>query len=303
MFSDESPRLVPTITSCYQPVEGYLRFLQQAGAPQAEVLLRPLDSFLLRQYVAYCSARPTVIDLAAEATLGASTVMWLSYADVTYTVTPLPRWQPSTFKWRSLLLELQNELTIVTSGLQDSPVLDLKESSDSLHHQSYSPRLYCLAQKVDAIPALSEVLNVLLRWHSQASVMFFPLGLIGESRLLEEALSFCMKHPSYRLTALRELSPFFASSQLGLIYPVQEEEVGKILQRLRQLYEGNFEFLSLVNHSTTLARENARLLRQQEEAAPLLKEHEVMKRSKGWRLSVAYWRWRDHLRSWFSRSR
>lgn len=294
MFPNESPRLIPTITSCYQPIERYLRLLQQAAdpAPQADVLLRPLDSFLLRQYVAYNSTKPTVIDLAAEATCGASSAMWHSYSDVTYTVTPSPRWQPSTFKWRPLLLELQNELALVASGLQDPLPLDLTEAADPLHYHSFSPLLYCLAQKDEAEPALSEVLDVLFRWHPQASVMFFPLGLMGQSRLLEDALSFCARQPSYRLTALRELSPFFASSQLGLIYPANQEEAGQILQRLRQLYEGNFEFISLVNHSTTLARENTRLVQQQE---VMIKENELMSRSKGWRWSVAYWRWRDQL--------
>jgi hypothetical protein len=90
----------------------------------------------------------------------------------------------------------------------------------------------------------------------------FPLGQIGENGLLNDAIQFCSAAPNRRLTALREISPFFASSQLGLIYNRSNGSIPATLERrIYQQYDGNFQFLRLIRESIddAVARKNGRV--------------------------------------------
>jgi len=78
-------------------------------------------------------------------------------------------------------------------------------------------------------------------------------------------LEFCAHSKAHRLTVLRELGPFFASCQLALIYPAGNQDVPVVLERIRQLFDGN---LSVV----TLARDLTDALMREKEALAIASE-------------------------------
>src|SRR5258708_25188945 len=90
-------------------------------------------------------------------------------------------------------------------------------------------------------------------------------------------LMFCDTPPSdHCLLPVREISPFFFTSNLGLIYPRNNPHVPDVINRLRQLYEGNFDFLTLVETNLRLQAKVETNLRLQAKVAELetaLKHH------------------------------
>src|SRR5207237_660958 len=64
---------LPTIYRTYKPVEEYLEGSGSADA--APVRLAPVDALLVHLLVTLCPGRPTLVDLAGDATHGASTVL------------------------------------------------------------------------------------------------------------------------------------------------------------------------------------------------------------------------------------
>src|SRR5678815_2649175 len=81
-----------TIARCARPVEEYLR---QSGEPArgtagtgAVSTLRPVDAFLLHQLAAMLPSPPHVLDLAADATAGATAALWSSHASLRWARAP-----------------------------------------------------------------------------------------------------------------------------------------------------------------------------------------------------------------------
>jgi hypothetical protein len=89
--------------------------------------------------------------------------------------------------------------------------------------------------------------------------LLVPLGATGTGPVLAQALGACPPEGSRRLTALRELAPFFAASELGLIAPADNLLIPAILERIRGLVAGNFQFITLVQYAieSAQARESA----------------------------------------------
>src|SRR5262249_862124 len=69
--------LLPTIASAYAAVEEDLERLSETaeGSSRAPVTIRPIDALLISLMAAYQPGHSHVIDLASEATCGASTVL------------------------------------------------------------------------------------------------------------------------------------------------------------------------------------------------------------------------------------
>jgi len=258
--------IVATLFSCHRAVELYRRRLAdrpEAGSP-ASCHLMAIDSFLMRQLAVYYPAAPVVVDFAAEATHGETTVFWLAAPGIKRVVSPQGQaagsWQDS---FRDALEHLDLEDTAIHPAISISDPAGLEDIRR--HLDPPSPVIFLLAQREEESPKLARRLDELVQVRPDALILVFPLGLIGRSQSIGEALEFCAQRKAYRLTVLRELGPFFASCQLGLIYPADNQDVPVVLERIRQLFDGN---LSVV----TLARDLTDALMREKEALAMASE-------------------------------
>jgi hypothetical protein len=87
-------------------------------------------------------------------------------------------------------------------------------------------------------------------------VLLLPLGLIGEDSLVEELLTWT-RPAGLRLALLREVSPFLASSRMAVVYSAEDGHTPEALKRIRRLFQGNFDFLTLAHQTFTLSHANA----------------------------------------------
>jgi hypothetical protein len=147
-----------------------------------------------------------------------------------------------------------------------------------------SPIIFSFSAAESETPLIETRLQYLFNLSEDVVGFVFPLGKIGENGLLNDAIHFCSAAPNRRLTALREISPFFASSQVGLIYNASNQSIPASLDRISQQYDGNFQFLRLVQESIedAVARKSGR-------AEPRLSGEGLAKRMTARRVSPGEW--------------
>jgi hypothetical protein len=90
-----------------------------------------------------------------------------------------------------------------------------------------------------------------------AIVAVLGIGRIGDGGALELLLRFGRENPGYHLRALRELSPFLAESDLAVLHRANQSDAPEALQRIAQGFEGNFQFINLVQAVTAAALRGA----------------------------------------------
>lgn len=240
-----------TIFESYNSVQHYLRLAEATlGFPlEPSVQLAPIDAFILQQLVDCYPAKLALVDLAAEATLGMSTIFCsaLSRIDKIVAIASTPT--QGAVHWLELVKnslkevgQTSDKLAFLTPG---SDELDL-ESSLSAWIGPVSQPLFLLAAGLDSSEELERQLNRLLTEHNNAMIALTPLGAVGSCPVLASALTVCHNQNSYKLSLLREISPFCADSQIGLIYREDSRHVPEILNRIKQLYEGNFDFVGIL---------------------------------------------------------
>src|SRR5690606_13800974 len=89
-----------TLYSSYQPIQQYRHLLTEMVGEwvQPVIELRAIDAFLMKQMVSSYPIKPTVIDVAAAATLGASTIFWAAHPGIQHLyIMPTgdpPDWRP-----------------------------------------------------------------------------------------------------------------------------------------------------------------------------------------------------------------
>lgn len=106
----------------------------------------------------------------------------------------------------------------------------------------------------EALPN-DERLAQLMAWlQSDPKAIFFilPFGKVGEDENVRLALEACQAQPEFTFRLGREISAMFGTSQLGIFYPKHNAHLPDIFDRLRILYEGNFNFAALLNDNTSL---------------------------------------------------
>jgi len=254
----------PTLTTCYRPVIDYRKLI--SGVPECcdapAVSLNALDAWLLHHIAAFYPTRPTVIDLAAEATLGASTAFWGAQPEIRKVIAPRAgksdRVSPA---WRTAFPHVARELGLRRSKwvLPDSS-LDLPGGWEEIKAglDRFSPLFFLLAVNDDERDQVAARLTTLFTRCPGAVVFVLPLGLIGSSQTLESIVAFAHTGSAYRVTALRESSPFCAGSDVAVVYQGDSAVLPAVFERLHQLLDGNFQFLSLLEAATAAA------LREQE---------------------------------------
>lgn len=223
-----------TLFTAHRPVAAYLRLPHPA--PPA-VLLRGLDSFLLRQTAAFYPVPPTWIDLAADATGGASAVLALAHHDVLYAVR-VPSSANAPAPWRAAFPAALALLGDTAPPPDLHTPLDLEADLSPL-----SPPLFLLApQGTPAADVVAEGRR-LLAAHPQAAL--FLLG--GERRL---AVAAGLAAARTTVTDMREVHPLFKASTLTVA--ANTPTVNEVLRRVAMLFDGNLNHSSLPESITKL---------------------------------------------------
>jgi hypothetical protein len=96
-------------------------------------------------------------------------------------------------------------------------------------------------------------LTELTRIYVRCTIVAFPFARVGSCPRLNAAQSFCPADGPFQFMLPRELSPFLATSEIGLISPRQCAATKLFADRLRAAFGGNFQFLDLLRTVTELA--------------------------------------------------
>lgn len=231
--ASEPPPVFPTLYTCYRPIEQYLRL--RSGSPA--VTIEPLDAFLMYQVAAFLPDPPSVVDYLADATGGASVAFWCAHPGVTAVSAPAtdaaaPATGPEA-GWRVRFAAAGGRLSLSSHGVR---------ANGSVHEEEAggAPTLFLLGPDHSA-----DEVRRLFAARPDALGLVLPLGRIGECPRLEALLAACPAGGDLRLVALREVSPFFASSGLAIVAAASDPRVPDVVARLAALYEGNFQFLHL----------------------------------------------------------
>lgn len=249
------PDLLPTLYTCYRPVERYACLLARArGGVGSADFVAPLDAFLMHQLAACLEEPPQVIDLVADATSGASTALWATHPGVRGVIVPRVA-APGTPDrggrngeagagrddfldgWRAVLEGAAGELGFDPSRVDlRAPPVDTPGAWEALRNtlEPGAPILLVL-------PPAAETVRTVFAALPAAQVLLSGLGRPGHDPQLGPLLAMC-ETTGARLTALRDLGPFFHASALAVVCR-GEDAAEAALERVRQLFDGNFDFL------------------------------------------------------------
>jgi hypothetical protein len=254
---------LPTLFTAHAAVEEYRQWRCGAAAPPAAVSLSAIDTFLMDRVSAYAPIPPYVIDLAADATDGDSVAFWVGTGlpvivpHVSWNPAPAPDWRPLLRAWaarRTTPDEPEGiarhptfvEMSLATMGDWQAITTDIPRGI---------PLLVILAETAETADHTGAHLDLLRRCAPHATILLLPLGAIGTGPVLAQTLCACPPGGSQQVTALRELAPFFATSQLGLVAPASDATIPTILERIEGLVAGNFQFLTLVQEAIRAAQD------------------------------------------------
>jgi hypothetical protein len=234
----DEPTAFPTLFTCYKPIERHGQLLRRS-APEAHVSLEisPLDAFLMHQLIAFLPEPPQVVDLLADSTAGASSALWAAHGGVHRVIAPLDQ----------------------------DPRRDTLADPARVALAGHDFELEPLVPIVILAPAHLDKLRDIFSRFTDALVLVLPIGRLGRDGHLADLLDFC-DEVGCHLTALRDLAPFFHASDLGLLWHGRQPHVNDALDRLRQMYEGNFQFLDMA-HALIRAAERERDRDEDGEAA------------------------------------
>jgi hypothetical protein len=249
-----------TISASYESVQRYLRMTDDALGSRLTppVVLEPIDAFILRQFVDCYPAKLAIVDTAAEATLGTSTVFWGTLEQVAKVLVVeenLAQSQDAAVHWKDFVAD-----ALADDEQHRARVNFLVHGKNALESEAdlrkHVGRTCQLVVMIAVTPSddgdLIEELSRLLDRHRNVIIVLTPLGSVGSCRNLESALAVCGAESAFQFTLLREISPFCVSSKLGLIHPKHNRHVPEILHRIQQFFDGNFDFLGLVEANVEL---------------------------------------------------
>ena len=271
----------PISKPCKRPAAG------RSSGDRAALSLGAIDFFLLHQWIAQYAMRPRVIDLASEATRGASTLFFLGNPQVreVQMLPPAERAAGSP-DWRPLL-----EAAASDHEVSPQPACHVLaagrvgEIRRCFREDELRPPLLVLwhVDEKESHESLENTLEELLSLQEDVIVAVCPLGRIGHCRALASLIAHCASHQEHRLAALREICPFTATSQLGILYRASNANADEMLEGLEHGFVGNFQFLSLIRELTSCHLTSASLTSQLAQAlAERDAELAVMKGSAFW---------------------
>lgn len=266
-----------TLFDVYAPLERYFRELgSRLGSAEPPLKLQPEDAYLLYLFVGLHESIRAVVDLAADATWGATTLLWASHRVACRVLTPAREEKPVDEPWASVL---EDNLDTVTAPAPEwvaaAPGASRIDAVMTRVAGDRRPMLVLLPVTALEPGGAAAALSSIFAAHPGAIVLLLPLGLAGEDRRLDELLQWT-REQEMRFTALRDLSPFLNGSRLALVGSRQDAALAETLKRIQRLFTSNFDFVTLAQQTYTATRTKGKLETQLREKSA---KHEELERA------------------------
>lgn len=230
-----------TITTYNQIIEDYINWFQKKTPTlfEPEISLSALDIYLMRQITDFMPSPPQVVDIGTEQSFGISQLMWLHQFNIRQLITVRPPIPLTSAPWYVLLKQyIENKSQTETFLINEIDVVANLPGEYSVDD------VICLI--VGDIDTQIASIRKCYEIYPNAICFLLPLPRLNQHKTLDLMKTLDNLHTKCCLTGLREWSPFFSESELGIIYPCNRQDIDRILTRLSQLYKGNHDFLSLL---------------------------------------------------------
>ena len=311
-FNKTRPRL-PSVLSIFGPIERYQVEMDKRGPflGDSVAALEPLDAYLAHLLVNVHPGEPSIVDLAAEATAGASTILGLLHPRQPHVRAIGGPPSSESHAYRNLVeafLQRQEKDRSFLQWLPDGePTAERRGEIDVI--------VFVTASK----PGVDAVVERWLNHLPSAIVFVFGLGPVGDCAALDALMQRFPTSSTRRLTLLRESAEALSFSRLGVIAERDNAMAEAALWRLRQLFTSNYSFLGLLRSATETAiraSESDRVVRESDDSflewtheinqlkkaaqhahenAQAAQELRVVKSQISYRLSEQFRRWRKQL--------
>lgn len=243
----------PTIGSVYRVIEDYMQQLTNSirtGADELPLVVSPIDSLLIRLLAAYQPARSYAVDLAADATRGASTLLCRTNPAMRQVITLCDRPQRN---WRTILDRYCRDF--------DFPLTDCVEAENvrealAKATESQAPVLI-IAVLNDAVKNQTpDAIENWLEMVPQGAVALLGVEKTGESPALA-SLSVRCNGPAFRLFLPRESAPALIQSRLALVGRRDNSVFQNSITRIGQIFANQFQFLDHIKRMCDTALEQS----------------------------------------------
>lgn len=245
-FKTTRPRL-PSVLSVYEPIEQYQADLRKRGCLRGntETILGPLDAYLIHLLVNVHPGEPAIVDLIAEATTGASTLLGLLHPRQPHVHAFGGSVSGDRRTYRSVmedyLRQQEKDLSCLQCLPHAEPVAELRELTDAF--------VFVAGDKPGVDAEVEQWLSCL----PSAIVVVFGLGPVGDCAGLDALLRRFPTGSPHRLTLLRESGEALSASRIGIVAQRDNPAAESALRRLRQLFTSNYSILGLLRSATEQA--------------------------------------------------
>jgi len=246
VFHAPRPRL-PSVLSVFGPIEQYQadRDKRSLFSGNTGAVLEPLDAYLAHLLVNVHPGEPVLLDLTAEQTSGASTLLGVLH----------PR-QPRVFAVGGPLPGDRRAYRGAVEEFLQQRNTDLS----LLHWLSYDEMSAALKGETDVLvflaanrPAVDAEVEQWLNLLPSAIVLVFGLGAVGSCAALDALVQRFPTGSPRRLALLRDSGEVLSASRLGMVAGRDNTAAETARRRLQQLFTSNYSFLSLLRLATEQA--------------------------------------------------
>ena len=245
--------LLPSVSAAHQRLSTYLdRLGASPGSPPVDgaSTIGPLDSLLISLYLCFRADRIAVLDLAAEPTQGASTLLAATHEGVRVVRVVRPN-GVGAGTWRETLT---NHLEELGTGAF-CPVETIAPISAGSHRDAPDRRPLDVVFVHLGGRGRSEIaaqLDEALRLGRGGPVLILGLGATGHCPAIAELVERSSGNGPHRTFLFRELNGVLGMSGIGLLTTDPRSEA-LTLERIEAFFTGNFDFLRLVEDACRTA--------------------------------------------------
>lgn len=245
---------LPSIHTVYQPIETFWNSFDRREAIDRDLerVLNPLDAFLTHLILELAPGLPVLVDLAAEATMGTSSLIGLTHPHVSRVVVA----DGGTLDADRSISALRVHLRSQPKGPAPLDIIPRAELPASLSGQT---QVVILADAREG--RAEELANGIRLWLDErpdALVLVLGLARVGECPAIESLLRISTTDSGRRFWLLREVEDVLADSGLGMIARNDHPHAEEILQRIQLFHTSNYRYLDLLKSVSQAAMHAAR---------------------------------------------
>lgn len=240
--SSGSVDALPTIYRAYKPIEEYLEMLTEVdGAPPAAAVA-PVDALIVHLLVSLCSGKPTLVDLAAEATHGVSTVLCCTQSKARKVVRQ-QQGSPSNSLWCSVLTRYLDDCQ-ASCLIAPQTIATADEAFGPQKLSGSDPTMIVTTAGSESPEELVSRIRRWVNWNSW--ILVLALGEAGHCECVKALSAAFHSEAPQRFVLLRERAAALHGSALGLIHSRTDGRMDHLLTRLANFFTGNYSYLNLV---------------------------------------------------------